>query len=485
MTSRPILAAVIVALMGMVFLSGCIGGTPPQNQTRQNQSNVTPGCICTMDYNPVCGTNGVTYGNACGAGCANVSVAYSGECAGAAPCADSDGGKDIFATGAVQAPAGTVSDACKSGAEVDEYYCEGNVPVKETLPCPSGYGCQGGACVAGDENASGSGCIDSDGGQSFGVSGNVKKEGATYTDYCTDLQLVKEYYCAGNEVSEQVQPCDSNERCMDGRCTEAERFCTDTDGGEDIYRKGTLNVGTIVASNTMIDTCEAGSLREYYCTGTTAHSSLASCPDYTECRNGACRETECTDTDDGQDRNEKGTATDVSISRTDGCASGTSVTEYYCSGSVVQSTTLACASGQVCSDGRCMAADTCSDSDGGWDVYSYGVATRGAVTSEDYCMASILTESYCEGPDIATQTFDCATEGGVCNYGACHITCTDSDGGFNTAGPAGTVTRGLESKTDYCVSAIDIREFYCDAEGNIAYTGVACAGTCESGACTG
>lgn len=34
--------------------------------------------MCTMDYNPVCGVNGTTYGNACGAG--KNPIAYKGEC---------------------------------------------------------------------------------------------------------------------------------------------------------------------------------------------------------------------------------------------------------------------------------------------------------------------------------------------------------------------------------------------------------------------
>lgn len=41
------------------------------------------GCICTMEYSPVCGKDNNTYGNACSAKCANVEIDYQGECAGA------------------------------------------------------------------------------------------------------------------------------------------------------------------------------------------------------------------------------------------------------------------------------------------------------------------------------------------------------------------------------------------------------------------
>lgn len=37
-------------------------------------------CICTKDYRPVCGKNGVTYPNPCQAGCDKVEVASDGPC---------------------------------------------------------------------------------------------------------------------------------------------------------------------------------------------------------------------------------------------------------------------------------------------------------------------------------------------------------------------------------------------------------------------
>jgi hypothetical protein len=41
---------------------------------------INPEIVCTLQYDPVCGCNGKTYGNACVAGASGIRVLYVGEC---------------------------------------------------------------------------------------------------------------------------------------------------------------------------------------------------------------------------------------------------------------------------------------------------------------------------------------------------------------------------------------------------------------------
>ncbi|MFH1222156.1 MAG: Kazal-type serine protease inhibitor [Candidatus Micrarchaeota archaeon] len=506
---------------------------------------ILPTDDCTT-YSPVCGVDNKEYNNACTARQANVGVAYEGKCVQcidsdkgknasefghvmavgkryddycandkqlieyycensqstepsrdmldcpdvsvindaacvdgkctAAVCSDSDGGKDLTKQGVATKGSSRSTDSC-SGKSVVEYYCENNKINNFTTQCASGYECVDGACAQRCTITAANGTY------SIYAKDTATKGTDAKTDVCKDSATVVDYYCLNNQLTNQTTLCPANYYCVNGACVS--NACRDSDHSNDPYTSGTVQKGTV----SYLDYCsDSYTVHEYYCdSGNNVQTNFYACPSSYICSDGRCvpRNTYCYDSDNGQDRYEKGQVEKDGGVNNDYCTDSNYVREYYCDNNDVRYLDLRCENGYTCSDGYCNRASACSDSDGGRYPYTYGYTMKNNNIQYDTCYsAGSVSERFCDSDLQVTDVMGCASNE-MCNGGKCiSSSCVDPDGSSVTT--KATATFGGNSYTDYCRDGSWLMEYMCFSQNSAPTTQEYDCGTgrqCSDGKC--
>tara|TARA_Y100000310_G_scaffold343069_1_gene449005 strand:- start:698 stop:1702 length:1005 start_codon:yes stop_codon:yes gene_type:complete len=264
-------------------------------------------------------------------------------------CSDTDNGNDVFTTGVITLGSTKNYEKCIDVNTVLEYFCENNKIQIKSLPCPTGYVCNTGACVI--QASKKSICYDSDDGKSFDVAGVVFHNEKNYPDKCVSANEVKEYYCEAGKPLSIKQSCSTGFSCVDNRCQPTPTECSDTDA-KNYKLAGKVDDGIKTYNDMCVDT---DTLTEYYCDVFTVKSIAYSCKNAgLWCSLGACiTEPLCKDPDRTSPSyvSQKTTVTKGHISLTDTCKDSTTLKEANCKAGVANYDEITCAVG--CVNGAC------------------------------------------------------------------------------------------------------------------------------------
>lgn len=272
------------------------------------------------------------------------------------PCTDSDGGRDVYTVGTTTGASGSNTDTCNDASTVLEWYCDGNTVRSASIGCPSGYACSLGRCIT-----STPACSDTDGGNFPAIFGAVRAGSSSYSDSCTSLTGLKEYYCSGSTYAYSTVDCftyfggSTRGVCWNNVCTQT--YCNDSDGGQNKEIAGSAYMWTTNGYRTGgdNDVClDSTRVREWYCSGNWLANTSITCSIEQYCDGGRCVEATCSDSDGGRDYITAGTVTKGIRVNSDLCINDTTLREWYCSSNQVESVDYTCPAGCNTVQRRCV-----------------------------------------------------------------------------------------------------------------------------------
>ncbi|MFH2023424.1 MAG: hypothetical protein ABIJ10_03825 [Candidatus Micrarchaeota archaeon] len=253
-------------------------------------------------------------------------------------------------------------------------------------------------------------------------------EDVAYTDYYNRKDVLREYYCDGNNIASILIDCDcSGGRCQDNQCY-TRLFGVNT----------RINGMTVYNGEFYPDQC-AGSthVTQYYCYKDRLQNHTYNCQEGEICFEGECvsfefmqtyngEKTDCTDSDE-TDEVTLGTVTNNGQNFSDYCIDEDTVKEYACVGGKVSFFIKDCPAGSShkCTNGIC-GAENCNNKrvscTGIRNIYSRSSVIVDNVIYTDYCMDDkTLIEYECNetGNQVWPLEIDCTEKGLACNWGKC------------------------------------------------------------------